>query len=196
MYLHTIMAAPQTTLMSDAWCVFLQSCISMTYISVKARFYYDIQILLRCQTQDVFKVLISIWFWYIFKICSFYVLNLGLWCPYGFVMFLIYFGLLFRYGVGYDFGLAWRKETETAPRQAFGRFLGGFCGFGLTLIWFRWVGVKEGNRNRPRTACWSISRCFFWFWYSLIWCDMVLRQFWCDFETILVRLQNQARNKS
>ena len=43
-------------------------------------------------------------------------------------MCLIWFGLWFRYGFGFRVpnGLASRKETETAPGQAFGRFLDGF----------------------------------------------------------------------
>jgi hypothetical protein len=67
---------------------------------------------------------------------------------------LIWFGLWLRYGFGHDFdygfGMVWErtafygvpdglvlgKETETAPGQAFGRFLAGFCGFDMILVWF------------------------------------------------------------
>ena len=84
-------------------------------------------------------------------------------------MFLIWFGLWFRYGFGmfwmwfwYGFDMVWersaffrvpdglasRKETETALGQPFGRFLDGF----VVLIWF-------------------LIR----FWYDF---DMMLIQFW------------------
>ena len=33
-------------------------------------------------------------------------------------------------------GVASRKETETAPGQPFGRFLEGFGGFDMILLWF------------------------------------------------------------
>ena len=53
-------------------------------------------------------------------------------------------------------GLASRKETETAPGQAFARFLEGFCGFNMILIRF-WYGFDA---------------ILIWFWYNLIWCLM------------------------
>ena len=82
-----------------------------------------------------FGVMISMWFCYVFDMVY-------LWLDYGLDMALdvIWYGSDMVWERSAFFrvpdGLASRKETETAPGQAFGRFLAGFCGFDMILVWF------------------------------------------------------------
>lgn len=74
----------------------------------------------------------------------------GLWFRYGLRMFEIWFIIWFwhmvwersnfPWGSG---GFAWKKESETAIWQVFGRFLEGFHCFDMMSIWF-WYGVGVG----------------------------------------------------
>ena len=123
-------------------------------------------------------------------------------------MFLIWFGLWFRYGFGmfwmwfwYGFDMVWersaffrvpdglasRKETETALGQPFGRFLDGFCGFDMvfdTILIRFWYDVD------------TVLICFQWVGFrkrhrnspgtGFCGFDMILIRFWHDFDTILI----------
>ena len=81
-----------------------------------------------------FGVMISMWFCYVFDMVY-------LWLDYGLDMALdvIWYGsdMVWERSAfsRVPDGLASRKETETAPGQAFGRFLEVFCGFDMILIW-------------------------------------------------------------
>ena len=80
------------------------------------------------------------------------------------IMFLIWFGLWFTYGIGCDWygfnmvPMSWlQKKKQKQPRDRFlVDFSKDFCGFGMILIWF---------------------------WYDF---DTILIRFWYDFDTILV----------
>ena len=80
--------------------------------------------------------------------------------PYGFVMCLIWFRWWFRYGLN----LVWERSA--------------FSGFAVS-----WLQTRR--ENSPGTGFWSISRGFLWFWYDLIWFDMMLIWFWYSFDAIL-----------
>ena len=95
-----------------------------------------------------------------------------------FIELLIWFGLWFRYG----FGMLWIWFLicfDTVLMRC-------WCDFDLILIWFRWVGFKQGNRNSPGTGFWSISRGFLWLWDVFKWFWYGFDRFWCDFEGMLM----------
>ena len=73
-----------------------------------------------------FGLMISIWFCYV------YVFDMVL------DVILIWFDMVWERSAfcRVPDGLASRKETETAPGQPFGRFLEGFGGFDMMLLWF------------------------------------------------------------
>jgi hypothetical protein len=109
---------------------------------------------------------------------------------YGFDMMLRYeFDALWIWGCDFDmvllsFWYGFRYDLDMVL-ECFGYdfdmvLMRCWCDFDLILIWFRWVGFKNGNRNSPGTGFWSISRGFLWFWYVFKW-------FWYGFDTVLMR---------
>ena len=130
-------------------------------------------------------------------------------------MFLIWFGLWFRYGFGmfwmwfwYGFDMVWersaffrvpdglasRKETETALGQPFGRFLDGF----VVLIWFLirfWYDFDmmliqfwyaSSELVSEKGTETAQGQVFGRFFEGFCGFDMILIRFWHDFDTILI----------
>ena len=124
-------------------------------------------------------------------------------------MFLIWFGLWFRYGFGmywmwfwYGFDMVWersaffrvpdglasRKETETALGQPFGRFLDGFCGFDMVFVF---ILIRFCYDVDTVLICFqwvgfrkrhrnSPGTGFWWIFRRFLWV-------WYDINTILIR---------
>ena len=103
----------------------------MVLLSFWYGFRYDLDMVLECFGYDFDMVLTRFW-------CDVDVILIWFW-----------------YGSG---GLASKKETETAPGQAFGRFLEGFCGFDMFSNDFDMVLIR-------------------------FWCDFEAMLMWYDFDT-------------